>query len=121
MTPGEYQGLRITPNVYTTLEEIDTFTDVMEDHQARLDSRLSYLTAGFLARLSYSCRDTSMAGHSSTDPRNQADHRHQQTRASLRQRVFHPWRHLRVIDAWSRFHRAPGGEAWSTTFVARFR
>ncbi len=29
-TPGEYQGLRITPNVYTTLEEIDTFTDVME-------------------------------------------------------------------------------------------
>lgn len=30
VTPGEYQGLRITPNVYTTLEEIDTFTDVME-------------------------------------------------------------------------------------------
>ncbi|HYZ85573.1 MAG TPA: aminotransferase class V-fold PLP-dependent enzyme [Bryobacteraceae bacterium] len=29
-TPGEYQGLRITPNVYTTLEEIDTFADVME-------------------------------------------------------------------------------------------
>lgn len=29
VTPGEYQGLRITPNVYTTLEEIDTFTDVM--------------------------------------------------------------------------------------------
>lgn len=29
-TPGEYQGLRITPNVYTTLEEIDTFTEVME-------------------------------------------------------------------------------------------
>lgn len=28
--PGEYQGLRITPNVYTTLEEIDTFGDVME-------------------------------------------------------------------------------------------
>ncbi len=28
--PGEYQGLRITPNVYTTLEEIDTFSDVME-------------------------------------------------------------------------------------------
>jgi selenocysteine lyase/cysteine desulfurase len=28
-TPGEYEGLRITPNVYTTLEEIDTFTDVM--------------------------------------------------------------------------------------------
>jgi selenocysteine lyase/cysteine desulfurase len=29
-TPGEYDGLRITPNVYTTLEEIDTFTEVME-------------------------------------------------------------------------------------------
>lgn len=29
-TPGEYQGLRITPNVYSTLEEIDTFTEVME-------------------------------------------------------------------------------------------
>jgi selenocysteine lyase/cysteine desulfurase len=30
VTPGEYEGLRITPNVYTTLEEIDTFADVME-------------------------------------------------------------------------------------------
>jgi selenocysteine lyase/cysteine desulfurase len=29
-TPGEYNGLRITPNVYTTLEEIDTFAEVME-------------------------------------------------------------------------------------------
>ncbi len=29
VTPGEYQSLRITPNVYTTLEEIDTFTEVM--------------------------------------------------------------------------------------------
>ncbi|MGI8743434.1 MAG: aminotransferase class V-fold PLP-dependent enzyme [Bryobacteraceae bacterium] len=29
VTPGEYQGLRITPNVYSTLEEIDTFTEVM--------------------------------------------------------------------------------------------
>lgn len=29
VTPGEYQGLRVTPNVYTTLEEVDTFTDVM--------------------------------------------------------------------------------------------
>lgn len=28
--PGEYQGLRITPNVYTTLEEVDTFSEVME-------------------------------------------------------------------------------------------
>lgn len=27
----EYQGLRITPNVYTTLEEIDTFSTAMED------------------------------------------------------------------------------------------
>ena len=31
VTPGEYQGLRITPNVYTTLEEIDTFVEVMKD------------------------------------------------------------------------------------------
>jgi selenocysteine lyase/cysteine desulfurase len=30
VTEGEYQGLRITPNVYTTLEEIDTFAEVME-------------------------------------------------------------------------------------------
>ena len=29
VTPDEYQGLRITPNVYTTLEEIDTFAEVM--------------------------------------------------------------------------------------------
>jgi selenocysteine lyase/cysteine desulfurase len=29
VTPGEYEGLRITPNVYTTLEEIDEFTAVM--------------------------------------------------------------------------------------------
>jgi selenocysteine lyase/cysteine desulfurase len=28
--PGEYKALRITPNVYTTLEEIDTFASVME-------------------------------------------------------------------------------------------
>ena len=30
-SPGEYQGLRITPNVYTTLEEIDAFTEAMRD------------------------------------------------------------------------------------------
>ncbi len=30
-TPGEYSGLRITPNVYTTLEEIDTFSEAMEN------------------------------------------------------------------------------------------
>ena len=30
VTAGEYQGLRITPNVYTTLEEVDTFIEVME-------------------------------------------------------------------------------------------
>src|SRR3954470_24510227 len=29
-TPGEYSGLRITPNVYTTIEEIDTFAEAME-------------------------------------------------------------------------------------------
>jgi hypothetical protein len=27
----EYQALRISPNVYTTLEEIDTFVMAMED------------------------------------------------------------------------------------------
>jgi selenocysteine lyase/cysteine desulfurase len=26
-----YQGVRVTPNVYTTLEEIDTFTEAMQD------------------------------------------------------------------------------------------
>jgi selenocysteine lyase/cysteine desulfurase len=31
ISPGEYQGLRITPNVYTTLEEIDTFTNAMRE------------------------------------------------------------------------------------------
>ena len=29
-TPGEYSGLRVTPNVYTTLEEVDEFSRVME-------------------------------------------------------------------------------------------
>ncbi len=29
-TPGEYRGLRITPNVYTTLEEVDEFARVIE-------------------------------------------------------------------------------------------
>lgn len=29
-TPGEYSGIRVTPNVYTTLEEVDEFTRVME-------------------------------------------------------------------------------------------
>jgi isopenicillin-N epimerase len=28
--PGEFDGLRITPNVYTTITEIDIFSDVME-------------------------------------------------------------------------------------------
>jgi len=27
---AEYEGLRVTPNVYTTLEEVDTFTEAME-------------------------------------------------------------------------------------------
>jgi hypothetical protein len=27
----DYQGLRITPNIYTTLEEIDTFVMAMND------------------------------------------------------------------------------------------
>ena len=30
VTPGEYQGLRVMPNVYTTLEELDTFCDAVE-------------------------------------------------------------------------------------------
>ncbi len=30
VTRGEYEGLRITPNVYTTIEEIDTFGNAME-------------------------------------------------------------------------------------------
>jgi len=28
--PGEYKALRITPNVYTTIEEVDTFIEAME-------------------------------------------------------------------------------------------
>ena len=31
VSPGEYEGIRVTPNVYTTLEEIDTFTEAMID------------------------------------------------------------------------------------------
>lgn len=31
ISPGEYEGIRVTPNVYTTLEEIDTFTEAMAD------------------------------------------------------------------------------------------
>ena len=31
VSPGEYQGIRITPNVYTTLEEVDTFIEAMVD------------------------------------------------------------------------------------------
>ena len=27
----DYQGIRVTPNIYTTLEEIDTFVAAMED------------------------------------------------------------------------------------------
>jgi selenocysteine lyase/cysteine desulfurase len=27
----EYNGIRVTPNIYTPLEEIDTFIDAMED------------------------------------------------------------------------------------------
>jgi selenocysteine lyase/cysteine desulfurase len=27
----DYQALRVSPNVYTTLEEIDTFVEAMED------------------------------------------------------------------------------------------
>jgi isopenicillin-N epimerase len=31
ITRNDYQGIRVTPNIYTTLEEIDTFTMAMED------------------------------------------------------------------------------------------
>lgn len=27
----EFEGIRVTPHVYTTLEEIDRFCDIMED------------------------------------------------------------------------------------------
>jgi selenocysteine lyase/cysteine desulfurase len=27
---AEYSGIRVTPNVYTTLEEVDTFAEAME-------------------------------------------------------------------------------------------
>jgi selenocysteine lyase/cysteine desulfurase len=30
ITHAEYEGVRVTPNVYTTLEEVDTFADAME-------------------------------------------------------------------------------------------
>jgi len=30
MDHEEYGGLRITPNVYTTLREVDTFADMVE-------------------------------------------------------------------------------------------
>jgi selenocysteine lyase/cysteine desulfurase len=32
---AEFEGIRVTPNVYTTLEEIDTFAGAMEDIAAR--------------------------------------------------------------------------------------
>ncbi|MFN2447658.1 MAG: aminotransferase class V-fold PLP-dependent enzyme [Vicinamibacterales bacterium] len=31
ITRDDYQGIRVTPNIYTTLEEIDTFVAAMED------------------------------------------------------------------------------------------
>jgi selenocysteine lyase/cysteine desulfurase len=31
ITRDDYQGIRVTPNIYTTLEEIDTFATAMED------------------------------------------------------------------------------------------
>jgi selenocysteine lyase/cysteine desulfurase len=27
---AEYEGVRVTPNIYTTLEEVDTFAEAME-------------------------------------------------------------------------------------------
>ena len=31
ITRDDYQGIRVTPNIYTTLEEIDTFSTAMDD------------------------------------------------------------------------------------------
>jgi hypothetical protein len=31
----EYEGVRVTPNVYTTIQEIDTFAAAMEDIAAK--------------------------------------------------------------------------------------
>ena len=31
ITRDDYQGIRVTPNIYTTLEEIDTFATAMDD------------------------------------------------------------------------------------------
>ena len=38
---AEFDGLRITPNVYTTLDEIDTFSDRMEKTIRRVRRRAS--------------------------------------------------------------------------------
>ena len=32
---AEFEGVRVTPNVYTTLEEIDTFTAAMDEIAAK--------------------------------------------------------------------------------------
>jgi selenocysteine lyase/cysteine desulfurase len=31
ITRDDYQGIRVTPNIYMTLEEMDTFASAMED------------------------------------------------------------------------------------------
>ena len=31
IVPAESEGVRVTPNVYTTLEEVDTFAAAMEE------------------------------------------------------------------------------------------
>ena len=31
ITRDDYQGIRVTPNIYSTLEEMDTFATAMED------------------------------------------------------------------------------------------
>jgi selenocysteine lyase/cysteine desulfurase len=28
--PGQYDGLRVTPHIYSTLRDVDTFADVVE-------------------------------------------------------------------------------------------
>ena len=32
---AEFEGVRVTPNVYTTLDEVDTFTGAMEEIAAK--------------------------------------------------------------------------------------
>jgi selenocysteine lyase/cysteine desulfurase len=39
VTEGEYEGVRVTPNIYTTLQEIDQFCEYVEEKVRRAPSR----------------------------------------------------------------------------------